>query len=171
MRRVAIILLAVLLLAPQASSARQDATTRPTLLVADVELVQLAPADQRYDEVEDGARAGMLTRRLRAAIARSARYRVLDRGVDDHRPPYRYADCKACLMEWARSRDADYVLVTTLQKESRLILMVNMMLADVAHPDRPARGGMVDLRGDTDATWLAGAGQLLERTLNLKMLP
>ncbi len=30
---------------------------------------------------------------------------------------------------------------------------------------------MVDLPGDTDATWLAGAGQLLERTLNLKMPP
>lgn len=167
MRRVAIILLAVLLLAPQASSARQDATTRPTLLVADVELVQLAPADQRYDQAEDTARAAMLTRRLRASITRSARYRELDRGADDHRPPCRYADCKACLLEWARRRGAGYVLVTTVQKESRLILMVNMLLADVAHPSRPARGGM----GDTDATWLAGAGQGLERTLNLKMPP
>lgn len=124
MRRVAIILLAALLLAPQASSAGLDATTRPTLP---------------------------------------------ERGADDHRPPCSKADGRACLMEWARRRSADYVLVTTVPKENRLILMVNMLLADVAHSGRPATGGMVDLRGDTDATRLAAAGQLLERTLNLKM--
>ena len=75
------------------------------------------------------------------------------------------------MADWARRAGADYVLVTWVQKESRLIVMINMALIDVAHPDRPARGGSIDLRGDTDETWLAGASQLLERTVGVALTP
>jgi hypothetical protein len=84
MRRAAIALLACLLTAPLAPAAP------PSLLVADVELVDLAPVDQRYDQAEDTARAAMLSRRLRAALAASGDYRVLERGQADRQPPYRY---------------------------------------------------------------------------------
>ena len=48
------------------------------LLVIDVELVELAPSDQCYDQAEDAARAALVSRRMRAAIVASGRYRVLD---------------------------------------------------------------------------------------------
>jgi hypothetical protein len=85
-------------------------------------------------------------------------------------PSYRH-DCKACLANWARGQGADVALVTWVQKESRLIVMINMALIDVAHPDRPAAGGSIDLRGDTDASWQAGAAQLLERTTGVAITP
>jgi hypothetical protein len=141
------------------------------LLVSDVDLVELAPPEQRYDEAEDAARASALSQHIRAAVTASSKYQVLHRGGADTKPPFRYLDCKACIVDWAKQRGADYVLVTWVQKESRLILMINMALIDVAHPDRAAPGGSVDLRGDTDETWQAGASQMLDRTLGVAMAP
>ncbi len=143
----------------------------PSIVVADVDLVELAPVDERYDQAEDAARAARLSQRIRAAVVHSNRYRVLDHGSADRVPPHRYTDCKACLVGWARQRGADYVLVSWVQKESRLILMVNMALIDVAHPEQVPAGGSVDLRGDTDETWLVGASQMLDRTIGVAISP
>ena len=172
MRRAAFaLLLAASLLLPGAAAAVPAASASGALLVTDVELVELAPSDQRYDQAEDAARAAMVSRRIRAAIVAAGRYRVLDRGPADRRPPYRYMDCKACILDWARRRGAQRVLVVWVQKESRLILMLNMALIDVNRPRQELAGGSVDLRGDTDETWLAGASQMLQRTLGVAMKP
>jgi hypothetical protein len=173
MSRIAPALLVILLLAPWAcvADAGVPAAMRPSMLVANVDLVELAPPDEQYDQADDVARAATLSANIRSAIATSDRYRVLDRGDADRTPPHRYNDCKACMVDWARQRGADYVLVTWVQKESRLILMVNMALIDVAHPDSSGAGGSVDLRGDTGETWQAGASQMLDRTLGVAMAP
>jgi hypothetical protein len=165
MHRAIAVLLIGWLAAPGAQSVGRDAQAVPTLLVPAVELVDLAPPEQRYDQAQDAARAAMLGRRICATLARAKGYRLLEATT----APYRYTDCKACMARWARSQGADYVLVTWVQKESRLIVMENMALIDVAHPDRPAAGGSIDLRGDTDQTWLAGASQLLQRTVGVAL--
>lgn len=168
MRGLAALAVIALLATPCARSATPATAPLPRLLVTPVELVDLAPSDQRYDQREDAARATALGQQLRAALARSGRYRVVEQAAA---PPYRYTDCKACLAGWARTQGAAVVLVTWVQKESRLIVMINMALIDLAHPDRPAAGGSIDLRGDTDATWQAGAAQLLERTTGVALTP
>ncbi len=169
MRGLAALAVMLLLIAPCARSATPASASAPRLLVTPVELVDMAPPDQRYDQREDAARAAALGQQLRAALARSGHYRVVDKTAT---PPYRYTDCKACLAGWARGQGADLALVTWVQKESRLIVMINMALIDLAHPDRPAAaGGSIDLRGDTDATWQAGAAQLLERTTGVALTP
>ena len=168
MRGAAALVVIVLLAAPCARSAAAASAPASRLLIAPVELVDLAPPDQRYDQREDAARAAALGQQLRAALARSGRYRVVEQAAA---PPYRYTDCKACLTDWARGQGADVALVTWVQKESRLIVMINMALIDLAHPDRPAAGGSIDLRGDTDATWQAGAAQLLDRTTGVALTP
>ena len=170
-RAVLTLLLAAWLLPGAAAAVPALAATPGGLLVTDVELVELAPSDQRYDQAEDAARAAMVSRRIRAAIVASGRYRVLDRGPADRQPPDRYPDCKACILDWPRQRGAQRVLVVWVQKESRLILMLNMALIDVSQPRKELAGGSVDLRGDTDETWLAGASQMLERTLGVAMTP
>ncbi|TAL84542.1 MAG: DUF2380 domain-containing protein [Rhodanobacter sp.] len=141
-----------LLAATSASAAPHGKPARPALLVADVELVELAPPDQRYDQAQDAVRVALLSRHIRAAVMASGRYRVLDRGMADRVPPYRYMNCKACIFDWAHQRTAGLVLADWVQKESRLIPMVNMALIDAAYPAQEAAGGSVDLRGDTDAT-------------------
>jgi hypothetical protein len=53
-----------------------------------------------------------------------------------------------------------------VQKESRLILSVNLSLVDLHRGTD--KGGSVELRGDTDESWLAGAQQLLDRYLGVQ---
>ena len=101
MRRAVLTLLLAAWLLPGAAAAVPAVVATPGgLLVTDVELVELAPSDQRYDQAADAARAAMVSRRIRAAIVASGRYRVLDRGPADRHPPNRYLDCKACLLDW-----------------------------------------------------------------------
>lgn len=138
---------------------------KPTLLAPEVELVELTPVDQRYDQADDAKRLAMVSQRVRHALAGSSRYALLDRGPQDRHPPYRYADCKACVLSWARASGADFLLVAWVQKESRLILIVNLALIDLHHDHDSV--GSVELRGDTDASWLAGAQQLLDRYLGI----
>jgi hypothetical protein len=163
---IAVLVLAGLLPGAASRAAPAAPAEKPVLLAPDLELVELAPPDQRYDEAEDAGRAAMLSQRLRKALAASGRYALLDRGPQDRTPPYRYADCRACLLDWARKRGAQLVLVSWVQKESRLILSVNLHLIDLRR--NTDHGGWVDLRGDTDEVWLAGTQQLLDRYLGVQ---
>lgn len=185
MSRLASVMMIALLLMPLASTAGSAVPVEtpgvstgsagshalPSILVADVELVDLAPPGDRYDEAEDAARATMLSQRIRSSVVSSKHYRVINRGEADRKPPHSYSNCTACFMDWARQRGADFVLVTSVQKESRLILAVNMALIDVAHPDKAAGGGSVELRGDTDETWLAGSRLMLDHALGVPLKP
>jgi len=87
----------------------------------------------------------MLSKRIRAAVIASGHYRVLDRSKADHTPPYRHLNFKACIFDWARKRGSKLVLVTWVQKESRMRLMVNVALIDTAEPGNEIAGGSVDL--------------------------
>ena len=49
--------------------------------------------------------------------------------------------------------------------------MITMALIDVAHPDRAAKGGAIDLCGNTDETWLAGIGQVFNCTAGVALTP
>lgn len=148
-----------------------DAVATPTILVPDVEFIDLAPVGDRFDQAEDAARAKMLSEHIRASVAASKRYRIVDRGEQDHKPPHTYSNCTACFMDWAKKQGAGFVLVTSVQKESRLILAVNMTLVDLAHPEKAGNGGSVELRGDTDETWLAGARLMLDHAVGAPLSP
>jgi len=185
MSRLALLALIGLLLMPLASRAQSptpaDGPGKPStssaakapasIIVADVEFIDLAPPDQRYDQAEDAARALMLSKRIRASVVSSTHYRVIDSDETDRKPPHTYTNCTACFVDWARKHGANFALVTTVQKESRLILAVNMALIDVAHPGKEVSGGSVELRGDTDETWLAGSGLMLDHTLGIPLTP
>jgi len=169
LRRAMITVLCALWAVPMSASAQPEQARVPTLVIANVEVVDLAPRNQRYDQAEDAARAAMLSERIRSAVSASPAYRLLDRGPADREPPHRYHSCRACIVDWARERGADRVLVTWVQKVSRLIQNINMVVIDVSQPDRARKLGSVSLRGDIDAVWLAGARQLLDEVLTVKM--
>jgi hypothetical protein len=137
---------------------------RPTILVARFVLLETAPADQRYDVAADDRRIALVTSRARTIIARSGAYRVLDRGPKDAAPPYSYMSCHACIWDWAHSRGADYVLVGWVQKESRLILSVGMILLD-AQRQTVVKATSTQIRDDTDRMWLAATDYLLKKDI------
>ena len=152
------------------SATGADAAPAPSLLVPRFDLVQTAPPDQRYDQKADHARIGLITRHVRAVFRSSKRYRVLDRGPKDRRPPFAYTGCHACIYDWAQARGANYVLVGWVQKESRLILFISMALLNV-HSHKVVQSGSVTLRGDTDNIWIHGARYLLQHTFHVTPAP
>lgn len=71
------------------------------------------------------------------------------------------ADCNGCEMGMATRLGADYVLVGEVQKVSNLILSMNLVLRD-ARSGEMLRGISVDIRSNTDDSWLRGIRYILK---------
>lgn len=70
------------------------------------------------------------------------------------------ADCYGCDLRMAAKLGADYVLVGEVQKVSNLILAMNLVMRDVTTGEM-VRGLSVDIRSNTDETWLRGMRYIL----------
>jgi len=71
------------------------------------------------------------------------------------------AKCYGCDARMARRLGADFVLVGEVQKVSNLILAMNLQLRDAATGET-VKGRVVDIRGNTDDTWLRGMRYILK---------
>jgi hypothetical protein len=70
------------------------------------------------------------------------------------------ADCNGCDLRMAERLGADYSLVGEVQKVSNLILSMNLALREVESGDL-VRMLAVDIRGNTDDSWLRGGRYIL----------
>jgi len=70
------------------------------------------------------------------------------------------ADCYGCDIRMGRKLGAEYILVGEVQKVSNLILAMNLVLRDVASGGMVA-GRAVDIRSNTDESWLRGMTYLM----------
>lgn len=128
------------------------------------------------DDSEEGAVSGvradqtnrlaLITAELRRLLVASGRYNVLDMAalatdIANDRPIYR---CNGCAEALARELGADLAMVATVQKVSNLILNINVYVRDVK-ADRIVKQYSVDLRGNTDESWLRGIGYLVKNQL------
>lgn len=71
------------------------------------------------------------------------------------------ANCYGCEVRMAAKLDADYVAVGVVQKVSNLILAMNLVMRDV-ETGTPVRQRVVDIRSNTDASWLRGMRYILK---------
>lgn len=71
------------------------------------------------------------------------------------------ANCYGCDVRMAEKIDADYVVVGVVQKVSNLILAMNLVMRDV-ETGVPVRQRVVDIRSNTDASWLRGMRYILK---------
>ncbi len=74
------------------------------------------------------------------------------------------AHCNGCDARMADKLGADYALTGEVQKVSNLILNINLYLRD-AKTGELARGGSVDIRGNTDESWQRGTRYLLKNLM------
>lgn len=74
------------------------------------------------------------------------------------------ADCNGCAIGMARDLGADYAVVSEVQKVSNLILAMNLYIFDAA-TGAQLRGQAVDIRGNTDDSWLRGMRYILTRNV------
>lgn len=74
------------------------------------------------------------------------------------------ADCNNCDIRMARELGADYSVVGEVQKVSNLILSMNLYIRDV-ESGHHLRGQAVDIRSNTDETWIRGMRYILNRSI------
>ena len=71
------------------------------------------------------------------------------------------AKCNGCSVDMARTLNADYAVVGEIQKVSNLILSMNLAVRD-AGTGETVRALAVDIRGNTDESWLRGLRYILK---------
>lgn len=103
----------------------------------------------------------MVTRRFR-----EEGYELVDLGpvAEDLDRVVNPAKCYGCDTRMAQKLGADYALVGEVQKVSNLILAVNLQLRDV-DTGKTVKGGVVDIRGNTDETWERAMRYLLKNRI------
>jgi len=74
------------------------------------------------------------------------------------------AKCYGCDTRMAARLGADFSLVGEVQKVSNLILAMNLQLRDAATGDL-VRGGVVDIRSNTDESWQRGMRYILKNRI------
>ena len=74
--------------------------------------------------------------------------------------------CNGCATEIGAAADSQFVLFPWVQKVSNLILNLNVEIRSAA-TDRVVAARSVDIRGNTDRSWLRGAKALAERLCEL----
>ena len=74
------------------------------------------------------------------------------------------AKCNGCDSRIAASLGADYSLVGEVQKISNLIIAMNLQLRD-AETGEMVKGGVVDIRGNTDDSWMRGMRYILKNRI------
>ena len=77
------------------------------------------------------------------------------------------AKCYGCDTKIAAELGADYSLVGEVQKVSDLILAMNLQLR-AADTGQMVKGGVVDIRGNTDDSWQRGMRYILKNRFFVK---
>jgi hypothetical protein len=150
-------LLALWLASTTVALAGQKAAIFPFELI-DVSL----PGEYFGPRADEANRLLLATEELRALAARDAGYDVVDLSalkpaIDKAAPFHR---CDACEVDIARQAGADVAMTGTVRKISNLVLVVHVYVRDVAS-GKVSRVHRVELRGNTDETWLRGVRRLV----------
>jgi hypothetical protein len=122
------------------------------------EIEGVDPADQ--------ARLRMIEAELRARLAESDRFELVDTApvADQIDAAGVLWSCNGCELGIAERLGADLALVGWVQKVSNLILNLNVVIRDTSTREQ-VFATSVDIRGNTDEGWRHGIRYLLENRL------
>lgn len=120
----------------------------------------------REDETR---RLELVTGALIDEIRADSRYEVVDLApvVAEMRSSLPIHSCNGCEDRLARAAGARRAIVATVQKVSNLILNLNLYVRDVV-AERTMEAMSVDIRGNTDESWLRGVKYLAKNRLLAK---
>ncbi|WP_172332368.1 DUF3280 domain-containing protein [Mangrovicoccus sp. HB161399] len=123
-----------------------------------IHLINTSPLPLRPEEA---ARAGLLEEAVRARFAEEG-LAVMDLSpvAEDLDRVANPANCYGCEVRLARRLGADYVAVGEVQKVSELILSMNLVVRETGE-GAMVRGRSVDIRSNTDDSWLRGIRYIL----------
>jgi hypothetical protein len=135
----------------------------PRAAIFPFELIDVSLEGERAGRQSDEtARLQRATEELRTLAAREAGYEVLDLSglaaeIESIGPFHR---CGGCEVDIARKAGAEIAITGAVRKISSLILVVQILVRDVAS-GKVNKVHRVELRGNTDETWLRGVRRLV----------
>lgn len=159
--------LSLFILAALAMPLPADAAEPTSIAAFDFELIDTSLEGEvdgvRADQL---ARLGLISDDLRRRLGESGRYRIVDTAPARARieaAGYLHG-CPRCAAAIAKELGAEQALTGTVQKVSNLILNINLYLHDAAS-GVPLRAWSVDIRGNSDTSWLRGVSYLVRNRL------
>jgi len=115
---------------------------------------------------EDDGRIVLITAELSKELEGRSMYRVLDRApaarlIERLKASHELRACNGCEIDIGKALGAERIALCWVQKVSNLILNINVEVRSVATGET-LYVKSVDIRGNTDETWLRGVRRLVE---------
>src|SRR6266480_4999284 len=147
--------------------AQASAEEPKSLALMDFELIDDMRAfagEQARQEVD--RRLALITAELAKELERRGMYRVLDRApaaqlIERLKASYELRACNGCEIDIGKALGAERIALCWVQKVSNLILNINIEVRSVATGET-VYAKSVDIRGNTDETWLRGVRRLVD---------
>ncbi len=138
-----------------------------SLALMDFELIdemRSFSTEQARREVD--RRIVLITAELSKELQRRGMYRVLDRApaaqlIERLKASQELRACNGCEIDIGKALGAERIALCWVQKVSNLILNINVEVRSVATGET-LYAKSVDIRGNTDETWLRGVRRLVE---------
>ena len=111
-------------------------------------------------------RLELISSALREELNQRGMYRVVDNAaaaklIAEQKARQDLRNCNGCELDIGRALDADLIILAWVQKVSNLILNLNIEVKDVAS-GKTLYTKSVDLRGNTDKSWLRGIRYMVD---------
>src|SRR5216110_1517605 len=147
--------------------AQSSAAEPKSLALVDCELIDdMRPFASEQARREVDRRIVLITTELAKELERRGMYRVLDRApaaqlIERLKASHELLACNGCEIDIGKALGAERIAVCWVQKVSNLILNINVEVRSVATGET-LYASSVDIRGNTDETWLRGVRRLAE---------
>ncbi len=159
---------AVLFCLAAPASARETDTPAPRIAaVMEFELID-DMRDFERPEVKDAQnrRIGLISDGLRHEFLERGMYRIADNSAAENlisglKAQQELRDCNGCEIDIGRALGADVIIIGWVQKVSNLILNINIEVTEVSS-GRILYVKSVDLRSNTDNSWLRGIRYMVD---------
>ena len=129
----------------------------PTAVVFPFAFIDSSPEPPRADEL---ARLHDAREELRRLLAQSHRYTIIETASAEAKAiGADFVNCQSCAVAEAKELGANVAVIGWVQKVSNLILNINAVIRSTATGD-VVSAGSVDIRGNTDESWMRGVRYL-----------
>lgn len=150
-----------------ANAAETGALPPKSAAVMDFELIN----EMRDYETEESQKAqqqrlALISVALREEFDQRGMYRTLDNAaaaklIADQSAQQHLRNCNGCELDIGRALGADVIILGWVQKVSNLILNLNIEVKEIAS-GKTLYTKSVDLRGNTDKSWLRGIHHMVD---------
>ena len=156
-----------LLIGMQALATETNLPVPKSAAVMDFELInEIRDYETEAAKTAQQRRLALISDALRSEFAQRGMYRTVDNNVAakliaEQKALQDLRNCNGCELDIGRALGADVVILAWVQKVSNLILNINIEVKDVAS-GKTLYTKSVDLRGNTDKSWLRGIRYMVD---------